>query len=282
MTSAVAASHAGHDSPRRFGGSVVVVTGAAGGMGAAEAASFAAEGASVVVTDVLDEQGEALAADLRDRSYDVVHRHLDVRDERQWVELVDDVDRRWGRLDVLVNNAGTGDPRGVLDQGLRGWDRVMDVNVWGPLLGMRTVSPLMARGGGGAIVNISSMAGMTGYDHAAYTASKWALRGLTRVASRELADDGIRVNSVHPGVVVTPMTDWFGPDVVRHYARMNANRRPGQAQEMVGIVLHLASGEASFTTGAEVTVDGGFLSAGLHRALEEAVAETGAVSEGSA
>lgn len=265
--------------PRRFVGCVALVTGAAGGQGEAEARAFAEEGASVMVADVLADQAGEVAADLRRQGHEAVAITLDVTDEDQWARAVDECSARFGRLDVLVNNAGIGDARGIVDQGERGWDRVMAVNVWGPLVGIRTAAPLMARGGGGSIVNVSSMAGMTGYDHAAYTASKWALRGLTRTASRELADDGIRVNSVHPGVIVTPMTEHFGLDVIRHYSRMNANRRPGTADEVVGMVLHLASGEASFTTGAEVAVDGGFLAAGANRALELAVAaERGGVS----
>lgn len=263
----------------RFDDRVVLVTGAAGGQGAAEARAFASEGAAVIVADIIDEPGEAVAGELRAQGRDAHYRRLDVADEDAWKAVVDDIERRHGRLDVLVNNAGIGDGRGVLDQGVRGWDRVMAVNVWGPLVGTRTVAPLMARTGGGSIVNISSMAGMTGYDHAAYTASKWALRGVTRAASREFADVGIRVNSVHPGVIITPMTEVFGIDTIRRYARMNANRRPGDAEEMVGIVLHLASDESSFTTGAEVAVDGGFLAAGANRALELAMRSLGVDQE---
>ncbi|WP_269304207.1 SDR family NAD(P)-dependent oxidoreductase [Aeromicrobium sp. HA] len=264
-------SSSGELRPGRFAGRVALVTGAAGGQGEAEVRAFAAEGASVMVADVLADQAGEVAADLRRHGHEAVAVLLDVADEGQWTDAVDECSARFGRLDVLVNNAGIGDAKGVVDQGERGWDRVMAVNVWGPLVGMRTAAPLMARSGGGAIINVSSMAGMTGYDHAAYTASKWALRGLTRSASRELADAGIRVNSVHPGVIITPMTAHFGLDVIHHYSRMNANRRPGTPDEIVGMVLHLASREASFTTGAEVAVDGGFLAAGANRALELAV-----------
>ncbi|GAA3973424.1 glucose 1-dehydrogenase [Actinomadura viridis] len=256
----------------RLAGKVALITGASGGQGAAEARLFAAEGAAVVIADVLAEQGEALAAEITAAGGRALFRELDVTDEDGWTALVAEIERTFGRLDVLVNNAGVGDGRGVIDQGLRGWDRVIDINVWGPVAGMRAVAPAMARGGGGSIVNISSVAGLTGYDHAAYTAGKWALRGVTKVAALEFADDGIRVNSVHPGTIVTPMLAGIGDEVIRNYVRVNPGRRAGTSEEIAWAVLYLASDEASFTTGAELAVDGGFIAGGANRALELAVA----------
>ena len=256
----------------RLAGKVALITGASGGQGAAEARLFAAEGAAVVIADVLVEQGEEVAAEIAAAGGRAVFRALDVTDEDGWSALVAGIERDFGGLDVLVNNAGVGDGRGVLDQGLRGWDRVLDINTWGPLVGMRTVAPVMARGGGGSIVNISSVAGLTGYDHAAYTASKWALRGITKVAAVEFADAGIRVNSVHPGTIVTPMLARISDEVIQDYVRVNPDRRAGTSEEIAWAVLYLASDEASFTTGAELTVDGGFIAGGLNRALELAVA----------
>lgn len=260
------------DVAQRFDGKVALVTGASGGQGEAEARLFAAEGAEVVIADVLVEAGQALADELVGLGHRAVFVELDVADETRWAEVVDRIERDFGRLDILVNNAGVGDGRGIVDQGLRGWDRVLDINLWGPVVGMRTAAPLMAAGGGGSIINISSVAGLTGYDHAAYTASKWGLRGATKVAALEFADAGIRVNSVHPGTIVTPMIAAIPDDVVQNYVRVNPNRRSGVSEEIAWAVLHLASSESSFTTGAELTVDGGFISGGLNRALELAVA----------
>jgi NAD(P)-dependent dehydrogenase (short-subunit alcohol dehydrogenase family) len=256
---------------RRFDGKVVLVTGASGGQGEAEARLFAAEGAVTVIADVLAELGQALADELVATGHRAQFVELDVADENRWVEVVAQIEAQHGRLDVLVNNAGIGDGRGIVDQGLRGWDRVMAINLWGPVVGMRTVAPLMKRGGGGSIINISSVAGLTGYDHAAYAASKWALRGVTKTAAVEYADDGIRVNSVHPGTIITPMIAAVPDDVVQNYVRVNPNRRTGVSDEIAWAVLHLASDEASFTTGAELAIDGGFIAGGTNRALELAV-----------
>jgi len=258
-------------SAARFEGRVVLVTGASGGQGEAEARLFAAEGAVVVIADVLVEQGEALASELTASGLRAEFVELDVADEDRWAQVVGDIESRHGRLDVLVNNAGIGDGRGIVDQGIRGWDRLLDINLWGPVVGMRTVAPLMKKGGGGSIINISSVAGMTGYDHAAYTASKWGLRGVTKTAALEYADDGIRVNSVHPGTIVTPMIAVIPDDVIENYVRVNPNRRTGVPEEIAWAVLHLASDESTFTTGTEFVVDGGFISGGANRALELAV-----------
>lgn len=257
----------------RLEGKVALITGAAGGQGESEARIFAAEGATVVLADVLAEAGQDVAAELIAAGLRAEFAELDVTDEDRWAELVQDIEARHGRLDILVNNAGVGDGRGVETQGVRGWDRVLDINVWGPVVGMRTVAPLMARNGGGSIINISSVAGLTGYDHAAYTASKWALRGVTKTAALEYADKGIRVNSVHPGTILTPMIDVIPDDVVNNYVRITPNRRAAVSEEIAWGVLYLASDEASFTTGAELAIDGGFIAGGLNRALELRVME---------
>lgn len=256
---------------RRFDGKVVLVTGASGGQGEAEARLFAAEGAVVIIADVLVEQGEALAAELVAAGHRAEFVELDVADEARWAEVVAAIEADHGRLDVLVNNAGIGDGRGIVDQGVRGWDRLLGINLWGPVVGMRTVAPVMKRGGGGSVVNISSVAGLTGYDHAAYTASKWGLRGVTKTAALEYADDNIRVNSVHPGTIVTPMIAGISAEVISNYVRVNPNGRTGRPDEIAWAVLHLASDEATFTTGAELAVDGGFIAGGANRALELAV-----------
>ena len=252
----------------RVAGKVALITGAARGQGAAEARMFAAEGAVVVLADVLDDDGAATAAEIVSSGGRAEYRHLDVTDESAWAAVVADIAERFGRLDVLVNNAGVGDRRGIIDMGLRGWDRVLDINVWGPLVGMREVAPVMARGGGGAIVNISSVAGMTGYDAAAYTSSKWALRGITKTAALEFADDGIRVNSVHPGTINTPMISDVPDELVRSYVRVTPQRRAAEPEEIATAVLYLCSDEASFITGTELVVDGGFVAGGANLSLD--------------
>jgi NAD(P)-dependent dehydrogenase (short-subunit alcohol dehydrogenase family) len=264
---------------QRFSGKVVLITGASRGQGQAEARLFAAEGASVVIADILVEAGEALAAELVSAGLRAQFAELDVTDEDRWGELVAAIETEHRRLDVLVNNAGIGGGRGVVDQGLRGWDRLMATNLWGPVVGMRTVAPLMKRGGGGAIVNISSIAGMTGYDHAAYTASKWGLRGVTKTAALEYANDKIRVNSVNPGTIVTPMVAGMSGQEIENYVRINPHGRIGDPVEVAWAVLHLASDESTFTTGSELTVDGGFIAGGVNRALDLAVMAVRAARE---
>lgn len=263
----------------RLEGKVVVVTGASGGQGAAEARLFADEGATVVIADVLVEQGEALALELTAAGRRAVFMELDVSDEARWAEVVATIEAEFGRLDVLVNNAGVSDRRGVMDQPGDAFDRVLSINLWGPVAGMQACAPLMGRTGGGAVVNISSVAGLTGYDAAGYTASKWGLRGVTKTAALELAPLGIRVNSVHPGTILTPMISNVTRDVVDHYVRVNPYPRPGVPEEIAHTVVHLAiDGQSSFTTGAEVVIDGGFIAGGAHRGLALRIAQ----SEGAA
>ncbi|WP_337110319.1 glucose 1-dehydrogenase [Prescottella equi] len=253
---------------QRFAGKTVLVTGASGGQGEAQARLFAAEGAVVVIADILIESGEALAAELVSAGMTTQFVDLDVRDESRWAEVVTAIEAEHGQLDVLVNNAGVCNSRGVVDQGLRGWNHVLDTNLWGPVLGMRAVAPLMRINGGGAIVNVASIAGMTGYDHAAYTASKWGLRGVTRTAALEFAEQNIRVNTVNPGTIATPMVTATSDEGIENFVRINPLGRIGDPVEVAWAVLHLASDESTFTTGAELTVDGGFIAAGANRALD--------------
>jgi 3alpha(or 20beta)-hydroxysteroid dehydrogenase len=187
----------------KLDGKVVVVTGGARGMGAADARLLASEGASVVVCDVLDDEGAALAA-----SIGGTYRHLDVTDETAWAEVIAGVDAGLGHVHALVNNAGVVGFAPVDATPLDEWNRVLGINLTGVFLGIRTVAAPMRAGGGGVIVNISSTAGMMGYSNlSAYVASKWGVRGLTKAAALDLAKDRIRVVSVHPGGIRTPMTD---------------------------------------------------------------------------
>jgi len=237
----------------RLDGKVALISGGARGQGAAEARLFAAEGARVVIGDVLDDEGAQTAEELGDA---VAYQHLDVTDEASWQAAVDDTEARFGPISVLVNNAG------VLSWGpidkipVEEFERVLRVNVVGVFLGMKTVAASMERAGGGSIVNTSSTSGLTGLPYlGAYTASKWAVRGLTKTAAIDLGKKGIRVNSIHPGGIDTPMIAGTADDAP-FYRRLPVPRL-GSPDEVARAVLFLASDEASYTTGAELAIDGG-------------------------
>ncbi|HEX8803479.1 MAG TPA: glucose 1-dehydrogenase [Acidimicrobiales bacterium] len=237
----------------RLDGKVAIITGGARGQGAAEARLFVAEGARVLIGDVLDAEGEAVAAELGDAA---VYTHLDVTDEAQWDAAVALAEERFGPVTVLVNNAGVLLFEAVHKTDPADFERIMRINVHGVFLGMRAVTAPMAGAGGGSIVNISSTAGLTGLPYlAAYVASKWAVRGLTKSAAIDLGHKGIRVNSVHPGGIDTPMIAGTTSDAP-FYKRLPVARM-GSAEEAARAVLFLASDEASYTTGAELAVDGG-------------------------
>jgi 3alpha(or 20beta)-hydroxysteroid dehydrogenase len=239
----------------RLDGKVALITGAARGQGEAEARLLAEAGARVVVCDVLDEPGEAVAAELGDVARYV---HHDVRDEASWAAAVDTAVVSFGRVDVLVNNAGILRMASLEEESLAGFEEIIRVNLYGVFLGMKAVLPPMRAAGGGSIVNISSAAGMRGIpDHGAYGASKWAVRGLTKTAALEFASDGIRVNSVHPGAVDTPMVAWAG--IVRGDGNMPGVPlgRTGIPEDIANLVLFLASDASSYITGTEHVIDGG-------------------------
>ena len=237
----------------RLDGKIAIITGAARGQGAAEARLFAAEGARVVLADVLDNEGEAVAAEIGDAA---VYTHLDVTDEPQWQAAVALAEDRFGPVTVLVNNAGILLFQPLHKTDLADFDRVMRVNVQGVFLGMKSVTPSMTTAGGGSIVNISSTAGLQGLPHlGAYVASKWAVRGLTKTAAIDLGHKNIRVNSVHPGGIDTPMVAGTSGDAP-FYKRLPVPRM-GSADEAARAVLFLASDEASYIAGAELAVDGG-------------------------
>jgi 3alpha(or 20beta)-hydroxysteroid dehydrogenase len=231
----------------RVEGKVVVVTGAAGGQGAAEAIALAREGATVIATD--------LQADDPRLGEGITYRRLDVARSEDWSELGAWLSVSHGSVDGLVNNAGI--PfRARLDEiELADWNRVIGINVTGALLGIQTVSPLMREGG--SIVNVSSIAGLGGHYAVAYTVSKWGLRGLSRVASLELGARGIRVNTVLPGYIETPMTAsapaWFRDANIEQ----TPLGRTGTADEVAPLVVFLISDESSYISGAEIVVDGG-------------------------
>jgi 3alpha(or 20beta)-hydroxysteroid dehydrogenase len=236
---------------------VALVTGGARGMGAAAVRRLHAEGASVVAADVLDDDGKALADSLDDR---VRYLHLDVTSEEEWQSVVEQTVRELGGLDVLVNNAGILRFNEIAKIPLDEFRQVIDVNLVGVFLGMKTVIPVMKANGGGSIVNISSTEGLGGTVFCgAYTASKFAVRGITKVAAIECGADNIRVNSVHPGGIDTPMTRAVMDEDGRKYVakKVSGLKRMGEADEVAAVVAFLASDDASYCTGAEFVVDGG-------------------------
>jgi len=243
----------------RLEGKVAIITGAARGQGAAEARLFVAEGARVMLGDVLDAEGEALAGELGEAAR---YRRLDVSVEEDWAAAVRETLAAFGRVDCLVNNAGILQ-MGPLERCTRDeFMRVLEVNLLGAFLGIKAVAATMARSGGGSIVNVSSVAGLAGpHGQAAYSSSKFGLRGLTKVAAAELGPRGIRVNSLHPGVVDTPMNRAPELDAVDWDAIVAALpiARQGTSEDMAKLALFLCSDDSAYSTGSEFVADGGLL-----------------------
>jgi len=235
-------------------GKVAIVTGAASGQGAAEARAFADAGAAVVLGDI-DEAGAALAESLGPRA---VFQRLDVTKPADWDAAVKLAKDRFGKLNVLVNNAGVYKPQSFLDTDEALWGLHYRVNQMGPFLGMRAAVPAMLEAGGGSIINISSFAAMSSNPgYFAYGSSKWALRGMTRLAATELAPRGIRVNGVFPGMIDTPMLGENDPTQLDAYAKSIPIGRAGSPDEVAQLVLFLASDASSYISGAEIAITGG-------------------------
>ena len=244
----------------RLEGKVALISGGARGMGAAEARFFAREGARVAVGDLLEEEGARLESEIAEAGGDCIFIRLDVTSEESWANAVELTVSRYGRLDVLVNNAGVYQKARVEDTTLEGWDRVMAINAAGPFLGTKAAVPAMRDSGGGSIVNISSTAGLVGSLHStAYTASKGAVRLLTKATAVQYAGDGIRANSVHPGPIDTDMLAAVYSDPEERRLRVSRipMGREGTVDEVAYGVLFLASDESSFMTGSELGIDGG-------------------------
>jgi cyclopentanol dehydrogenase len=248
----------------KLDGKVALISGGARGQGAAEAETFAREGAKVVFGDVRDDDGRKVEATIRANGLDAVYMHLDVTSEADWQSAVQTATSRYGRLDVLVNNAAIVIPKvAIEDRTVEEWDRVMAVNAKGVFLGTKHAIPAMRRAGGGSIVNISSVAGIgqSLHQEPAYAASKGAIRIFTKVTASQHAKDRIRCNSVHPGPVDTEMfhSAFRDRDAMEKRLRRVPLGRMGTVAEIVSAVLYLASDESSYMTGSEVVVDGGAL-----------------------
>jgi len=234
----------------KLDGRVAVVTGGARGIGASIARLFVAEGATVVIADRLESEGKALAAELGESAR---FASLDVADEAQWQAVMDLASREFGAVGILVNNAGIVEFGTIEEQSPKEFQHVLDVNLLGPWMGMHVAVPSLRRAGGGVVINVSSTAGLMGYSNlGAYVASKWGLRGLTKTAALELAPDGIRVCSIHPGPIRTPMTAQF--DDTMTAAQPIA--RFGEPEEVAKMALFVAA-DATYSTGCEFVVDGG-------------------------
>jgi NAD(P)-dependent dehydrogenase (short-subunit alcohol dehydrogenase family) len=248
----------------RLKGKVALVTGAAGGLGAAQAQALAKEGARVVLADVTDEEGELVAAAIRAADCDAHYVHLDVTKEADWQEAVRVTVQRYGKLDVLVNNAGIVIKRVTIEQRtVEEWDRVMAVNVRGVFLGTKYALPEMRRIGGGSIVNISSLAGIgqSNIQEPAYATSKAAVRMLSKVTATQHAHENIRCNSLHPGPTDGGMLHRFLPDPAALEQRLKRVPlgRLARVEEITAGVIFLASDESSYMTGSELVIDGGAL-----------------------
>ena len=244
----------------RLENKVALISGGARGMGAVEAKMFAAEGAKVVIGDMLGDEGRQVEAEINESGGECVFVQLDVTDENAWQDAVATTVARFGKLDILINNAGIARINSVEDTTSEEWDLVMDINAKGVFLGTKAAIPEIRKAGGGSIVNISSIAGLTGGRTSSYAASKGAVRLLTKSTAIQYAVDGIRCNSVHPGVIETPMTTPIMLNTPEG-RELNASRHPlgrfGQPEDIAYGVLFLASDESSFMTGSELVIDGG-------------------------
>ncbi len=246
----------------RVDGKVALISGGAQGMGAEDARALIAEGAKVVIGDILDEKGQALAEEINAQTPDSIrYVHLDVTQADEWDAAVATALEAFGTLNVLVNNAGPVALGKIGEFDMVKWQRVIDVNLTGTFLGMQASVEAMKAAGGGSIINISSIEGLRGAVMVhPYVASKWAVRGLTKSAALELGPHNIRVNSVHPGFIRTPMTKFFPDDMLRIPLG-----RPGQPDEVASFVVFLASDESRYSTGAEFVMDGGLVNDVPHK-----------------
>ncbi len=243
----------------RLKGKVTLISGGARGQGAVEGGLFTREGAQVVLADVLETEGRQTARAICAQGGEATFVKLDVTRPEDWQKAVDTAVSVYGKLDILINNAGILQMEGLEDISLEVWERVMAVNSTGVWLGMKAAIPAMRKAGGGSIVNISSISGLVGTGmQTAYQASKGAVRIMTKTAAVQYAPEGIRVNSVHPGPVDTPMVSGLDKELWQMFLNSVPLQRAGTAEDIALGVLYLASDESSYVTGTELVIDGGF------------------------
>lgn len=261
---------------QEFEGKSIIITGAASGMGRAEALVLASSSAKVWVADVSVEAGNAVVDQIRNEGGKAQFQRLDVTDPVAWERCAAAIDHEDGKLDGLVNNAGVSHRAGILETTAEDWHRVMDINLSSVFYGMKQMEPLLRQGGGGSIVNISSIAGMIGYFAAGYAASKWGVRGLSKVGALEFAEHNVRVNSIHPGLVETPLLNSGTSEFVEESLRAVPAGRSAQAKEIADVVSFLLSEKSRYITGTEIVVDGGMTSGGIYHRLLSDLAQSNA------
>lgn len=238
----------------RLEGKVAIITGGARGMGETHVRGFIAEGAKVVFTDINEEAGAKLAAELGDNAIFAKH---DVTDQQGWLEVIGKAEAAFGPVNVLVNNAGISMSKSLFDMTEEEYRKIVDINQVSVFLGMKSVVPSMQKAGSGSIINISSMNGIVG-GAIGYTDTKFAVRGMTKAAALQLGGLGIKVNSVHPGVIETPMvTQGDAVEQIRQFAKQIPMQRTAKPEEVTQMVVFLASDESSYSTGSEFIIDGG-------------------------
>lgn len=245
----------------RLNNKVAIITGAGGGQGKAEALLFAKEGAKVVVTDVQNDKVKAVVEEIIENGGEAIGFFHDVSSEEKWIQVVKETVEKFGKVDILVNNAGITIQKSLHETSVEEWNKVMNINLTGAFLGMKHVLPVMMENKGGSIINISSIAGLTGGSGASpYTASKGALRLLTKATAIDYAKHNIRCNSVHPGYIETPMTkDMFTNEHMMNWFRANTPLPYlGKPEDIAYGVLYLASDESKFVTGVELPIEGGY------------------------
>ena len=245
----------------RLENKVALISGGSRGMGAVEAKLFASEGARIIIGDIREEEGRQVEAQINESGGECFFAHLDVTSEANWLEAVAQAVARYGKLDILINNAGIFPMEKIEETTEESWDMVMDVNAKGVFLGTKSVIPAMRAAGGGSIINLSSIAGLVGSTYSAsYNASKGAVRLLTKSTAIQYAREGIRANSIHPGLIDTLMAANLLADEDLRQRRVATTPmgRVGRAEEVAYGALYLASDESSFMTGSELVIDGGF------------------------
>ena len=238
----------------RLQGKNAMITGGARGQGDAEARAFIKAGAKVLITDVEEKDGTALAKELGENAFFLKH---DVAEDKDWLAAIKQAMDKLGGLDVLVNNAGIYEPGSIADTSVEDFERQVRINQLGTFLGMKHAAPVMGKGG--SIINISSVAGMEGFPGAcAYVGTKWAVRGMTKTAAKEFGEQGIRVNSIHPGFIDTDMLDANDDEANAQGKEDTPLKRFGTAEEIANLAVFLASDDSAFISGAEIAIDGGY------------------------